>query len=430
MVVAPLAKGRVAEARELLSRMNVESKPGTADPNNALVPFARFENLHFARFVVLEDPTSDDVAVYGIKRPAPPVYLAFLGDFDGGYDRIIDQFARQAERGLRQIFSLCDGFNLNTDLVLWMKAHECRPAAFYCNMPGRTVRQCREEEGLRVALTEHLRRKSGLADASAQEILKELRAFVQAELASGNITLTPAESTPPAWAARQAFDVASVVILVAFGILSLPLWTVPALLLAWRLRQLETSDPEIAPRPAAQWVASLSGLEDHDVTNQFTAMGTIKPGPLRSCTLRTVLWITGLAARLLYSQGRLARVHTIHFARWVYLDGGTRVVFASSYDGSHESYMDDFVNKVAFGLNATFSSGIGYPRTAWLLLKGAKSEQRFKYFQRRHQIPTDVWYNACAGLTNVDLDRNSRLRKGIEKANMSDVEVREWAQLL
>jgi hypothetical protein len=35
-----------------------------------------------------------------------------------------------------------------------------------------------------------------------------------------------------------------------------------------------------------------------------------------------------------------------------------RVLFFSNYDGSLVSYMDDFVNKVAWGLNAVFSNGI------------------------------------------------------------------------
>jgi hypothetical protein len=35
------------------------------------------------------------------------------------------------------------------------------------------------------------------------------------------------------------------------------------------------------------------------------------------------------------------------------------MLFASNYDGSLESYMDDFINKVAWGLNLVFSNGVG-----------------------------------------------------------------------
>jgi hypothetical protein len=39
----------------------------------------------------------------------------------------------------------------------------------------------------------------------------------------------------------------------------------------------------------------------------------------------------------------------------VFLDNKRRALFASNYDGSDEAYMDDFVNKVFFGLNLAFS---------------------------------------------------------------------------
>ena len=46
------------------------------------------------------------------------------------------------------------------------------------------------------------------------------------------------------------------------------------------------------------------------------------------------------------------------------LDDKRRLFFASNYDGSLDSYMDDFINKVALGMNLVFSNGIGFPRRA------------------------------------------------------------------
>ena len=123
-------------------------------------------------------------------------------------------------------------------------------------------------------------------------------------------------------------------------------------------------------------------------------------------------------------------VCTIHFARWVFLDGKTRLFFASNYDGSLEAYMDDFINKVGWGLNLVFSNGVGYPRTNWLICQGAKDEQKFKNYIRRHQLPTEVWYNAHPGLTAFDLEINSRIREGLTKDFMSDDEIRQWLKLI
>jgi hypothetical protein len=92
--------------------------------------------------------------------------------------------------------------------------------------------------------------------------------------------------------------------------------------------------------------------------------------------------------------------------------------------------MDDFINKVGFGLNVVFSNGVGYPKTNWLFLDGAKDEQKFKNFLRRHQLPTEVWYSAHPGLSAVDKQRNLLIRRGLEKAFMTDREIQEWLQLL
>ena len=57
------------------------------------------------------------------------------------------------------------------------------------------------------------------------------------------------------------------------------------------------------------------------------------------------------ATRHIIKPGRLGRVRTIHFARWVLIGGTERLGFFSNYDGGNESYMDDFINKLGFGLN-------------------------------------------------------------------------------
>src|SRR5436309_828505 len=105
MVVAPIRPGQRGALEALLRTMN--RAPGIVDPANALVPFARFRTLHFARFVILDDKTLDDLAAYDLAFPGAPIYLAFLGDCDGPSGRLLKAFARDAEPGLRAIFSHC-----------------------------------------------------------------------------------------------------------------------------------------------------------------------------------------------------------------------------------------------------------------------------------------------------------------------------------
>jgi hypothetical protein len=193
---------------------------------------------------------------------------------------------------------------------------------------------------------------------------------------------------------------------------------------------LETTDPEVCPAVDQEYSEELSRAEDHYVTNQFSAMGSLKPGLLRLLTTFGVLSTVNYAARHIVRPGRLGRVRTIHFARWVFLDGTNRMIFCSNYDGSVESYMDDFINKTGFGLNAAFSNGIGYPRTNWLVLDGCADERKYVEYLRRHTLPTQVWYQAYPGLTAVDLERNWRIRKGVEASSLSDQELSEWVALL
>jgi len=197
----------------------------------------------------------------------------------------------------------------------------------------------------------------------------------------------------------------------------------------YQLRRRELTDPEIAPRIDPAHAKELAELEDHDVSNQFSAFGSVKPGIFRRWTLIFFLWAINYTTRHIFNHGRLARVSTIHFARWVFLDNKKRLFFASNYDGSLDSYMDDFINKVAFGLNLVFSNGIGYPTTNWLIADGAKDEQKFKYYIRRHELPTEVWYKAYPGLTTLDLERNALIRQGFEATSLNDSEIQQWLQL-
>jgi hypothetical protein len=122
-------------------------------------------------------------------------------------------------------------------------------------------------------------------------------------------------------------------------------------------------------------------------------------------------------------------VKTIHSARWVALNEWRRVIFASNYDGSRESYMDDFVDKIAWGLNVSFGSGHGFPNTNWLFFDGAKDEQAFKDFLRRHLVATRVWHSAYGRLTNANIERNARIRAGLQGDADPD-EARRWVQAL
>ncbi|SDE41658.1 hypothetical protein SAMN05444679_12233 [Variovorax sp. CF079] len=425
MVVAAIAPGREASLRKLLATMNV--RPGVVDPANALLPFAAFPRLHFARFAVLGDATMADLEVFGLPRPRLPIYLVFMGDCDGPGREQLAELVQRAGEGLRRIFSHCKALDPRDDLLDWLIEHDRPVAAPYVNWIGRTVQQTREESALQRALSARVPR--GVTDAAVdpQTMRRQLLAFARAEQAAGRLVLTPPAQTPLDWQIRNLLHAIG---LPLAGLVLLPLLIVLLPVFLVLLRRHEKRDPEYCPRPRAAAVREMQELEDHDLSNSFTALGPVKPGLFRRWLVQLLLVLIAYACRHVFGRGHLGRVRTIHFAHWVFLDDKTRVLFASSYDGSHESYMDDFINKVAWGLNLIFSNGFGWPRTDWLIKGGARHELRFKYYQRGHQLPTQVWYKAYPGLTLADLDRNRRIREGFERVEMSDAQVLAWLRLL
>lgn len=426
MYAAPLLPGTLQEVHALLTSMNL--RPGIYDPANGLLPLHTFKQVHFARVLVVRDLAAEDRAVYGLPVSGLPDYLVFLAEIDGEEAEFRTALAHTAARGVQTLFACCDRSISSQSLEDWLRRARVPANATYVNWLGRTVLQVREEEALRRALRDYLCAHEGeLQSIAAGQTRDILRDHVRKQQELKELTLTPEQPTPLAWRIRNLLHLMGVPL--ALLLLS-PLLLVSLPFLVFQVRRWERTDPAVAPPVSPSHAQDLLDIENREVTNQFNVFGSLKPGRLRFWMVRFLLWITDYAARHLYRRGNLARVSTIHFARWVSMDDGQRMLFSSIYDGSLESYMDDFINKVGFGLNLTFSNGIGYPRTRWLLLDGCQDEQTFKRVLRRHQLPTEVWYNAHPGLTAANKHRNLLIRDGLEADCMSEEEAAAWLALL
>jgi hypothetical protein len=307
-----------------------------------------------------------------------------------------------------------------------MDRNSVKASAVYVNWIGRTVTHVREDANLRAALVAFARtlEPDNLPPARLRD---RLFAYVDAEQAAGRLKLTPEEPTLPA---QRLADLAHLVGVPLLLLVLAPFLILASPVLIYMLRSRETSDPEITPRVPLERIKQLSAQEDHEFTNQFSAIGDLKPGRFRRLLVTVFLALLHWGARHLYARGYLTRVQTIHFARWVLLDDARSLYFASNYDGSLDSYMDDFINKVAWGINLVFGNGLGFPRVSWLLRGGAKFEGKYKRYLRRHQIPTQVWYKAYPDLSVAELNRNSRIRAGVDRRGMGERETLAWLALL
>ena len=427
LILAVIDPSRKQDLRKLFIQMT--SKPGIADPLNSRVPFSRLARLHVARFTILEANTLDDIRRYGME-PAPwQSTLVFQGDCDGEAEDLLREMISIAEAGLREIFSFCMDYDANQPLLQWLLKHNQKPSADYVNWIGRSVQQVHEEAALQRSLSHKLQELLAElhAEVDIRKIRQQLLTHVELELDAGTLSLTPPPPTPSDWKLRNTLHKLGVPLLL---LLLAPLLLISAPVILFLLRRHERSDPEFDIRPERDHIHSLSIQEDHYVSNHFNVFGDVKPGLFRLSLLKFLLMILDYTSRHIYNKGYLTRIRTIHFAHWVLLDNNRRILFMSNYDGSHESYMDDFINKVAWGLNLVFSNGVAYPATRWLVKGGAEREHIYKYTLRRHQLPSEVWYKAYPGLTAYDLSRNSKIRAGVKEYPVNDKQLREWLRLI
>jgi hypothetical protein len=418
-IIAEVKPGQVEELKRLLRSLDDRGPAGDG------LPFEQLDMVHFARFFVLDeiDETKDPA---GDRIPAQ---LVFLTDLDAPLYRYLSRLGALAGAALDEVYRHCEGYPEHVTAagrLAYLRSRTISAAAFYVNTVGRSVRQIRQEARLRDAIQAFLDRSDqGWASRSAPEIRAAVQAFVRADKEL-SWALEPARPPSLLWRIKDKLHLAAGVLLLL--VLS-PLMVLAAPFFLVTLRRHERNDqtPRITLDKAR--ADELAELEDHVVQNPLSAVGYVKPGRFRLLTVTGVLRLVDFGVRHIFNHGSLAGITTIHFARWVFVDDRRRIFFASSYDGSLESYMDDFIDKVWWGLNAVFSNGAGYPRTRWLLWDGARDEQAFKRFLRSGQVVTQFWYSAYDHLTAINIANNAAIRAGLS-GSMSSEEVRRWLRRL
>lgn len=100
------------------------------------------------------------------------------------------------------------------------------------------------------------------------------------------------------------------------------------------------------------------------------------------------------------------RVGTVHDMRWVFLDNDTKLLFASTYDGDWDPYIDDFGTKIPDILDLQFGEVEGWP--------GIRSA-KIKDFLVKYQIPAYFWYVASPNLTVVETKRLEKVGKAVDE---------------
>jgi hypothetical protein len=100
------------------------------------------------------------------------------------------------------------------------------------------------------------------------------------------------------------------------------------------------------------------------------------------------------------------RVGTVHDMRWVFLDNDTKLLFASTYDGDWDPYIDDFATKIPDILDLQFGEVEGWP--------GVRSP-KVKDFIASHQMQAHFWYVANPNSTVVETKRLEKIGKAVDE---------------
>ena len=98
------------------------------------------------------------------------------------------------------------------------------------------------------------------------------------------------------------------------------------------------------------------------------------------------------------------KVGTLHDMRFVFFDNDERILFATTYDGDWDSYINDFATKIPDLMDLLFASVEGWPGIV---------SPKVKDFIADHQITAAGWFVANPQVTVVDVRRLQRMEHAV-----------------
>ncbi|HEV2694532.1 MAG TPA: hypothetical protein VG347_16685 [Verrucomicrobiae bacterium] len=336
---------------------------GTDVENNPHVRFRQTPSTHFARWVILNDPS------------APRLY--FSACYDGTLQDYIGELTMNLGAGMEPIWLCCQGYPPRAaqdpvKFAEFLKPYCQEPDIFLIAFPGLSAQEIIRNQAFREQLDDHL---------------DTLPRNPATPLTPVTVPVPPAKS---------------------IGTILMDLfWP----LATWLINLLVGIRPGA---PAQNTVVTtkndLLAAEDKVVQNQMTIVSPVKKGIWPGLLLRFFLWL-GSKTDKPAPDGKLSGLSTIHFARWVRIDDGKNLLFESNYDGSWENYIDDFGDHAATAMNAVWGISVGFPKG------GCLDIEAFKDGIRRYQHPAQFFYSAYPTQTVRNIATDRRLRQNPDSAS-------------
>lgn len=398
-LVTPVKNGEHDNLDALLMKIRQEIIKGSPQD------FENLNTIHYARWILLEPKDAD-----GKLQSDVGVRLVFSSDYDGDEDEHLTDLSTKCARFIDDMYSCCEDYppparRSPESRKIYLSRWRVKESAFFAGAPGRTLRQIRQENELRNYIWNFI--KSGSwNNKSVNEIHNSIKENVRA-------------TKKFEWA-KEPVKIPGVRWL-GMAFLGLILLVLLPFIIIWVLIInffLEPRDKPLGLTPSQVDEAHIKKLEEYEDLenqNQFTQVLIMKPGKMRLITLQGLMLFAKALIKNLFVNGKLMGIPTIHFARWVMIDGQKRMLFFSNFDGSWQQYLGDFIDKSGWGLTGIWSNTQKFPKTKFLFAAGAYDEEHFLAWSRYFQIPTSVWYCAYPHLSIKNVINNTYIRNDLFK---------------
>jgi len=405
-LVSPVRSGCLTQLSDLLRaiRTNLE--------HNQFPVFEAIGTIHYARLLLLNSSSH--------AKPSKDS-LVFSTDYDGSEDDHLTDLATKMSGVIDDLFSLCEGYpaegERNTaSRRAFLAKSRVKSDAFYIGAPGRTLKQIREESRLRDFIWTQMK-EPVWAGKTATEVHRTVRERVLAKPEFEWV-----KNEVPGHEIKWVYFVVLALAAIALGFLNY--WILISIILivvGWLVMLhffYELKDKPLGLTPSRISEAHIRALEEYEDLhnqNQFSQLIPMKPGKVRTITVNALMLYARFRIHVEFVKGKLMGIPTIHFARWLKVDGGRQMLFFSNFDGSWQQYLGDFIDKSGWGLTAIFSNTENFPVTRYLFWGGAYDEEHFLAWSRYYQIPTAVWYCAYPELSIKNVNNNTCIRQELVK---------------
>ena len=366
-VLIPVRHGQEAALRAVLRPIgdDIRGTKARAAGDRPRIEFTRSKSIHFARFGILADP----------DRGPDRYRLLYSSNHDGTLDEHLAELT-SITSDMDAIWGYCDGYTGVRDFRAFIRKHVHAPDALYISFRDETVERIHDAiaQPRHALVPRSILDRVGRFGSVAEDVVRAIKRCGFVNVFRGSQLIVA--SLNRYWQIR--------------------VWN---WLTGNRMAHRQSLYSSVPIENTAGSKDSAFGKRDfrEDVVaqNQLTLVTPIQPGGADRA--RAVMAAIDSYATRLANPGSLIGVSTIHFVKWTILDDGRRLMMVSDYDGSWESYIDEFAEMILSGLDAIWSTAEGYPPD------GARDVPAFKRFLRTHQVPSEVFFSAYPDATVLNI---------------------------